>query len=128
MEATLTTIPAPLRAATDELAIAITTSPAFDAYRATEERLAADPAATALLERYATTQRELRTRQASDTLTQADISAYHELEAQVEANVLIRRYGAAQQRARATLPAINQTLSILLGIDFAKLARRSSCC
>ncbi|MEI8308444.1 MAG: YlbF family regulator [Chloroflexales bacterium] len=128
MEPTLTTIPAPLRAATDALATAITTSPVFDDYRAAEDRLAADPAATALLERYTTAQRELRTRQMSDTLTQADISAYHELETQVNANVVIRRYGAAQQRARAILPAVNQTLSTLLGIDVAKLARRSSCC
>ncbi len=128
MEPTLTTIPAPLRAATDELATAIMMSPAFDAYRVAEEALAADSAATALLEQFMDTQRRIRARQASDTLTQADISAYHDLEAQVDANVLIRRYGAAQQRAQATLPVVNQTVSTLLGIDFAKLARRNSCC
>ncbi|MEI7770583.1 MAG: YlbF family regulator [Chloroflexales bacterium] len=128
MEPTLVTIPAPLRAATDELASAITMSPAFDDYRVAEERLAADPVASALLEQFMDAQRQIRARQASDTLTQDEISAYHELEAQVDANVLIRRYGAAQQRARATLPVVNQTISTLLGIDFAKLARRSSCC
>jgi cell fate (sporulation/competence/biofilm development) regulator YlbF (YheA/YmcA/DUF963 family) len=93
-----------------------------------EEQLAADPVASALLEQFMDAQRRIRARQASETLTQADISAYHELEAQVDANVRIRRYVAAQQRARATLPAVNQTISTLLGIDFAKLARRSSCC
>jgi cell fate (sporulation/competence/biofilm development) regulator YlbF (YheA/YmcA/DUF963 family) len=127
MEPTLTTIPAPLRAATDALAAALSTSPAFDSYRAAEERLAADGAATALLAQFLDAQRAVRARQASDMLTQADLSAYRELEAQVTAHGVIRRYLAAQQRARDTLPAVNQTLSALLGLDFAKLARRSSC-
>jgi cell fate (sporulation/competence/biofilm development) regulator YlbF (YheA/YmcA/DUF963 family) len=121
-------LPAAVSDAADALAAALRSSPPFVAFDAAEEALFADASAAALLERFSTTQRDLRVRQQDGTLTQADLSAARELERQLEASVPVMGYITAQQHALARLPEVNQAISELLGVNFAQLARRSSCC
>jgi cell fate (sporulation/competence/biofilm development) regulator YlbF (YheA/YmcA/DUF963 family) len=116
-----------LPAVSDALAAALRASPPFVAFDAAEEALFADAAAAALLERFSATQRDLRARQMDGTLSQADLSAARALERQMEASVPVMDFIAAQQNALARLPEVNQAISELLGVNFAQLARRSSC-
>jgi cell fate (sporulation/competence/biofilm development) regulator YlbF (YheA/YmcA/DUF963 family) len=128
MTETTETLPAAVSDAVDALAAALHSSPPFAAYAAAEEALFAEPAAAALLERFLAAQRDLRARQIDGTLTQADLSAARELEHQLEVSTPAMEFIAAQQNALARLPEVNQAISELLGVNFAQLARRSSCC
>lgn len=125
---TTKTLPAAVSDAADDLAAALRSSPPFVAFDAAEEALFADAPAAALLERFLAAQRDLRARQMDGTLTQADLSAARELERQLDDSVPVMDYIAAPQNALARLPEVNQAISELLGVNFAQLARRSSCC
>lgn len=125
---TTETLPAAVSDAADALAAALRASPPIIAFDAAEAALFADPAAVPLLERFSVTQRNLRARQMDGTLTQVDLSAARDLERELGASVPVTDYIAAQQNALARLPEVNQAISELLGINFAQLARRSSCC
>lgn len=125
---TTETLPPAVSDAVDALVAALRSSPPFVAYAEAEEALFADVAAATLLEQFTTAQRELRARQMDGRLTQADLSMARELERQLEANVLAMDFVAAQQNALARLPEANGAISEAVGMNFAKLARRSSCC
>lgn len=127
METMTDTLPISLVEAIDELAAALNAAPPLTAYTAAETALAGDAEATALLEQFTALQRALRVQQLDGTLTQADLTAARALERQLTANITIMDYIAAQQSALAALPEVNQTISELLGFDFAQLARRSEC-
>lgn len=125
---TTETLPPAVSDAVDALVAALRSSPPFVAYAEAEEALFADVAAATLLEEFTTAPRELRARQMDGRLTQADLSTARELERQLEANVLAMDFVAAQQNALARLPQANGAISEAVGMNFAKLARRSSCC
>jgi len=122
------TLPAAVSDAADALAAALLASRPFVAYAAAEEALAADAPATALLEQFSSAQRDLRVRQNDGSITQFDLDRVRTLQRQLEASVPISNYFAAQQQALSHLPRVNGTVSELLGLNFAQLARRSSCC
>ncbi len=122
------TLPAAVCDAADALAAALSASRPFVAYAAAEEALAADASATALLEQFSSAQRDLRVRQDDGSITQFDLDRVRTLQRQLEASVPISDYIAAQQQALSHLPRVNGTVSELLGLNFAQLARRSSCC
>lgn len=128
MNKTTETLPAAVSDAADALAAALRSSPPFVAFDAAEEALFADAPAAALLERFLAAQHDLRARQMDGTLTQAELSAARDLERELEDSVPVMDYISAQQNALARLPEVNQAISELLGINFAQLARRSSCC
>jgi cell fate (sporulation/competence/biofilm development) regulator YlbF (YheA/YmcA/DUF963 family) len=121
------TLPAALSDAADALAAALQASPAFVALTAAEKALFADASAATILEQYTTAQRRLRALEMDGSLTQDDLSRADELEQQVEEQVLIAGYLAAQQDALALLPEVYRTISQLLGVDFTWLTRRSCC-
>lgn len=122
------TLPEALAAATDALAAALRASPTLVEYAAAEEALAADPAATALLEQFSTAQRTLRMRQDDGSITQSDLNLVRTLQRELELSAPISEYITAQQDALAQLSEANDAISKLLGMNFAQLARRSSCC
>jgi cell fate (sporulation/competence/biofilm development) regulator YlbF (YheA/YmcA/DUF963 family) len=122
------TIPEALAAATDALAAALRRSPLLVEYAAAEDALAADPAATALLEQFSTAERTLRRRQDDGSITQSDLNLVRTLQRELELSGPISEYIIAQQDALAQLSEVNDAISQLLGMNFAQLARRSSCC
>lgn len=128
MTLTTETLPSAVSAATDALAAALRSSPPFAAYTAAEEALFAEPSAAALMEQFFAAQRDLRARQEDGSITQVDLDRVRTLQRQLEASVPVMDFNAAQQNALARLPRINGTISELLGMNFAQLARRSSCC
>jgi cell fate (sporulation/competence/biofilm development) regulator YlbF (YheA/YmcA/DUF963 family) len=122
------TIPEALAAATDALATALRASPLLEEYAAAEEALAADATATTLLEQFSAAQRTLQARQADGSITQFDLNTVRTLQRELEMSAPIADYITAQQEALEQLSEVNDDLSQLLGMNFAQLARRSSCC
>lgn len=88
---------------------------------------AVSPEDRAELERFLKTQSDLRVRQSRNAVTQSDVDELRALQREVQSNQRIRDYAETQQAAIAYLPAINQEISQLLGVDFASLAGRGCC-
>jgi cell fate (sporulation/competence/biofilm development) regulator YlbF (YheA/YmcA/DUF963 family) len=113
--------------ATEQLAAALLQSDPIAEYQEAKASLDADPVARELLQRFAGAQADLRVRQSQNTVTQADVDQLRALQRQVQSNRRIIDYAETQQIAVAYLPAVNQEISLLLGVDFASLAGPASC-
>lgn len=119
--------PPELYEATDGLIRNLLASEPFLAYQHSLAQLDSDPQAHSLLERLSALQVGLRRKQVNGGVTQADIQELRALQTQVQANAAIMTYAQSQQGAVEFLREINQEISQLLGMDFASLARQSSC-
>ena len=86
-----------------------------------------DSQASALLDRLSTLQNELRGKQGNNSMVQSDIDELRDVQAQVQVNATIMDYAQSQQDAVGFLREINQEISQLLGMDFAALAKQSTC-
>jgi cell fate (sporulation/competence/biofilm development) regulator YlbF (YheA/YmcA/DUF963 family) len=120
-------LPDSLHAAAEGLATSLLEAEPIAAYHQAKERFEADEEALALLEQLATLQVELRSKQASGLVTQAEIDRLRALDQQARSNQIIVDYITTQQIATAYLAEVNQEISQLLGIDFNALAS-SGCC
>jgi cell fate (sporulation/competence/biofilm development) regulator YlbF (YheA/YmcA/DUF963 family) len=60
-------------------------------------------------------------------VTQSDVEELRAVQTQVQANPAIIAYAQSQQDAVNFLREINQEISQLLGVDFATLAKQSTC-
>lgn len=127
MTASSVSLPPELMDATHALAAALAQAEPIVAYRAACDRLDTDPVAHGLLERLASVQADLRSRQARGTLTEAQLNQLRALQRQAQLNRIIMDYIGAQQAAMAYLPDVSQEISRLLGVDFGALIGRSSC-
>ena len=116
-----------LMAATQALAENLLASEPFAVYQQASARFNADPHARGLIERLSQTQADLRRRQTSRGVTQADVAQLRALQSEVQSHPVIVDYVTTQQTAIAYLREINQEISLLIGSDFAALAGRSSC-
>ncbi len=116
-----------LMAATQALAENLLASEPFMIYQQASARFNADPHARGLIERLSQAQADLRRRQMHQGVTQADIDQLRALQREVQSNPVIIDYAVTQQSAVAYLREINQEISQLIGIDFASLARKSTC-
>jgi cell fate (sporulation/competence/biofilm development) regulator YlbF (YheA/YmcA/DUF963 family) len=121
------TLPENISTATEQLAAAILRAEPIAAYQQAKARLDADPEAHELLERLTRAQADLRMRQTKNAVTQADLDQLRDLQRQVQSNQRIMDYAETQQMAISYLPAVNQEISQLLGVDFASLAGPASC-
>lgn len=117
-----------LREATQALIGNLRASEAFVRYQLAQADLNTDSSARSLLEQLSKTQASLRQKQASGSVTQAEIEALRAVQEQVQSNRVIIEYAQAQLEAVTFLREINAEISQLLGIDFAAYAKRSSCC
>lgn len=120
-------LPDAILTAAEQLAAALLQAGPVAAYNQARARLDGDAQARELLERFIKTQSNLRLRQSRNTVTQSDVDELRALQRQVQANQIIMNYIETQQAAIAYLPAVNQEISQLIGIDFASLAGPSSC-
>ena len=121
-------LPPELKHATQNLGDALKNSPALRAYADALAKMEADVNATALLDDLQRLQADIRTRQSNGGVTADDTVRLRRLQADVQAHPTIATFLAADQQAKAYLPQVNQTISSLLGIDFASLGRVSGCC
>lgn len=113
--------------ATEALGQNLAYSAPFLQYRAAEQALIDDDHAYTLLNELIRFQGELRRRQIQGTFTAADLEQFGQLQAGVQANALIAAFFQAQQDVTLYVQEINQEITSLLGVDFAGLARVSSC-
>lgn len=122
------TIPPSMQEATEALVGNLQACEAFVHLRQAQARLNDDAQACALLEQMSQAQAELRKKQASGSVTQAEIDALRSLQEQVQGSTVITAYARAQENAVNFLREINGEISQLLGINFAVFANRSTCC
>lgn len=122
------TIPPELQEATQNLIDNLRASEAFLTYQKALTSMNSDPEAHALLERLSTKQAELRRKQSTNSVTQLDVEELRTIQMQVQSYPAIMDYAVSQQDAVSLLREINQEISELLGVDFASLAKQSTCC
>ena len=113
---------------TAALASNLAQSEPFLKFKAAEEKLNVDAEAQQILSELSDLQQKIRTRQYSGSVSEEDLNRLHELQNRVGTHETIQAYGYAQELAMAFLREVNQEFSNLVGIDFASLTRRSSCC
>jgi len=114
--------------ATQTLAQALLQSEPFIRYQEADRKLNADQDAMQLLADLSEAQSKIRKQQASNAVSESDLSRLRELHNAMRTNDTILAYGMAQQEAIAFLREVNQEISSLLGYDFASLTRRSGVC
>ena len=116
-----------LMAATQALAENLLASEPFALYHQAYTRFDADPQARGLIERLSQAQTDLRRKQASGGVTQAEVDQLRQLQSAAHANRVVVDYAQTQQAAVNYLRTINQEISQLIGVDFASLTKKSSC-
>jgi cell fate (sporulation/competence/biofilm development) regulator YlbF (YheA/YmcA/DUF963 family) len=119
--------PPELYVATDSLIQNLLASEPFQAYQKSRAQFKSDSQAHALIERLSALQAELRRQQTNGSVTQADIEELRAVQAEVQANTTLIAHTSSQQEAVNFLREINQEISQLLGVDFAILAKQSTC-
>jgi cell fate (sporulation/competence/biofilm development) regulator YlbF (YheA/YmcA/DUF963 family) len=113
--------------ATESLIQNLLAAEPFQAYQQSQTAMNTNSQAHTLLERLSTLQTGLRRKQSSGGVTQTDIDELRAVQTQIQAHDVIMEYARSQQDAVAFLREINQEISQLLGVDFAALAKKSSC-
>ena len=119
--------PPELYEATDGLIQNLLASEPFLAYQKSREQFKSDSQAHALIERLSALQAELRRQQTNGSVTQADLEELRAVQAEVQANTTLIAHTSTQQEAVSFLREINQEISQLLSVDFAILAKQSTC-
>jgi len=119
--------PPELYEATDSLIQNLRASEPFLAYQKSREQFKSDSQAHALIERLSALQAELRRQQTNGSVTQADLEELRAVQAEVQANTTLIAHTSTQQEAVSFLREINPEISQLLGVDFAILAKQSTC-
>jgi cell fate (sporulation/competence/biofilm development) regulator YlbF (YheA/YmcA/DUF963 family) len=120
-------LPLELSQATDSLIQNLLASEAFLTYHQSLAKMKSDSQACALLDQLSALQTGLRHKQKSNSVTPSDLDELRTAQAQVQANAVIMEYAQSQQDAVNFLREINQEISQLLGVDFAALAKQSTC-
>ena len=120
-------LPDEISTAAEQLAKAILRAGPIAAYQQAKACLDGDVQARELLERFLKTQSDLRVRQSRNAVTQSDVDELRALQREVQTNRIILAYAETHQAAIAYLPAVNQEISQLLGVDFASLAGPGCC-
>jgi cell fate (sporulation/competence/biofilm development) regulator YlbF (YheA/YmcA/DUF963 family) len=127
MKNTKGNLPEELVAATEELSEYLLAAEPFIVYKRAQNQFNVDVQARSLLEQLSTLQSSLRSAQSNRNVSETDIQQLRALQNEVRQNTTIMEYSRAQQSAINYLREINQEISQLLGLDFAALARQSTC-
>ena len=117
----------PLETAVNQLANTIQFSEAVSRYITDQKEFKTDQSAHQLLEELSETQRLIRQKQMENKVTSEDLEKLRSLQAKAQENKAITDYAYSQQIAIGHLREINAEISGLLGIDFATLAKNTSC-
>ena len=117
----------PLKTAVNQLANTIQFSEAVSRYLTAQKEFKTDQSAHQLLEELSETQKLFRQKQMENKVTSEDLEKLRSLQAKAQENKVITDYAYSQQIAIGHLREINAEISSLLGIDFATLAKNTSC-
>ncbi len=116
-----------LMAATQALIDNLLAAEPIVAYHQAYARFNADPQARELVQRLSQAQTDLRRKQANGHVTSDDVNQLRQLQKAAYVNRAVIDYAQTQQAAVNYLRTINQEISQLIGVDFAALAKKSSC-
>ncbi len=116
-----------LMAATQALIDNLLAAEPIVAYHQAYARFNADPQARELVQRLSQAQTDLRRKQANGHVTPGDVNQLRQLQNAAYVNRAVIDYAQTQQAAVNYLRTINQEISQLIGVDFAALAKKSSC-
>ena len=116
-----------LHEATDILIQNLLASEAFLVFQQSQATMKSDSEACGLLDLVSTLQAALRHKQSANSVTQTDVEELRAIQTQVQGNTTIMAYSQSQQDAVNFLREVNQEISQLLGVDFAALAKQSTC-
>lgn len=119
--------PSELHEATDSLIQNLLASEAFLMYQQSQTTMNSDSEARGLLDLLSTLQTALRHKQSANSVTQTDVEELRSIQTQVQGNSTIMAYSQSQQDAVNFLREVNQEISQTLGVDFAALAKQSTC-
>ena len=122
-----TEIPSALQTAAQSLCDSLLASGPFLRYEKARSHLDADPDARGLLDRLSEAQARMRQRQANGDVTQPDIDTLRELQGKAQDDPAVMEYAGSQQGAIYFLREINTEITEFLGINFASLAKHSTC-
>lgn len=122
-----TTLPLELHQATENLIENLLASEAFLVYKQSQVVMNSDSEARSLLDFLSTLQTALRYKQNANNVTQTDVEELRAIQEQVQANAVIMAYSQSQQSAVNFLREVNQEIGQTLGVDFAALAKQSTC-
>lgn len=120
-------LPEELAAAAAELSEYLLAAEPFIVYKRAQNHFSADHQAQRLLEQMSSLQSSLRSAQSNRNVSETDLQRLRGLQNDVRQNATIMEYAQAQQNAINYLREINQEISQLLGLDFAALARQTTC-
>jgi cell fate (sporulation/competence/biofilm development) regulator YlbF (YheA/YmcA/DUF963 family) len=120
-------LPPELHQATESLIENLLASEAFLAYQQSQAKMNSDSEARGLLDLLSTLQTALRHKQNANSVTQSDIDELRAVQTQVMANPIIMAFSQSQGDAVNFLREINFEISQTLGVDFAALAKKSTC-
>jgi cell fate (sporulation/competence/biofilm development) regulator YlbF (YheA/YmcA/DUF963 family) len=118
-------LPPELKQAALQLGSALKNTAPLRTYADARVQMKADTQATALLDELQRAQADVRQ---SNGVTADDIARLRQVQSEVQSHPTIAAFIAAEQKAKAYLPQVNQAISDLLGIDFASLGRVQGCC
>lgn len=121
------TLPPELHQATESLIENLLASEAFLAYQQSQAKMNSDSEARGLLDLLSTLQTALRHKQSANSVTQSDIDELRAVQTQVMANPVIMAFSQSQGDAVNFLREVNLEISQTLGVDFAALAKKSTC-
>ncbi len=96
-------------------------------YIIAKELFTQDTTAHKIMEDLSAFQRDIRQKQNKNQVTQQDLEKLRSLQTKAQENEVIKSYSLSQQEAIGKLREINAEISNLLGIDFASLAKNTSC-
>jgi cell fate (sporulation/competence/biofilm development) regulator YlbF (YheA/YmcA/DUF963 family) len=120
-------LPLVLHQATENLIENLLASEVFLVYQQSLATMNSDSEARGLLDLQSTLQAALRHKQNTNSVTRTDIEELHTIQEQVQANAVIMTYAHDQQGAINFLRQINLEISQTLGMDFAVLAKQTTC-
>lgn len=121
------TLPPELHQATERLIENLLASEAFLAYQQSQTEMNSDSQAYTLLEHLSALQAELRRNQNNNSVTQSDIDELRTVQTRVMDNPVIMAFSQSQGDAVNFLREVNLEISQTLGINFAVLAKQSTC-
>jgi cell fate (sporulation/competence/biofilm development) regulator YlbF (YheA/YmcA/DUF963 family) len=120
-------LPPELHQATESLIENLLASEAFLAYQQSQATMKSDSEARGLLELLSMLQTALRHKQSANSVTQSDIDELRAVQTQVMANPVIMAFSQSQGDAVNFLREVNLEINQTLGVDFAALAKQSTC-
>lgn len=117
-----------IKLAAEEFVRFIRSSQEMREFQSVRERYNKDPEISKLREEFLSLGRQLQQKQYDNSITQAEIERYKELQKRLSSYHLSREYAQVQQQLIQLLQACNEGLSEVLGFDFAATAAPTAAC